>query len=255
MSNRKYTLNGKEVEVIQKLESGNYLVSPIRVDTDGEEYVYHEVDAEIVPELFNSPPVQKYHYEIQKLESRIEEQRGILRKLHEEVRALQENEKARKKKYERFEQLRQLDDYIDGKITHYVILYEWDLQILEFEDAHARYSDRGEMRMLALFGNSKGNLTWKINEYSDGSGSWRPCIPCFSYQEAVEKLTEYITEEIKKAVDSPREYIIKAAQKYGIPIDPSYTEKQKEQLKEQKTSRINVLKNEISKIEEEIKTL
>jgi hypothetical protein len=46
----------------------------------------------------------------------------------------------------------------------------------------------------------KFNLDYRINQYRDGSGSWTTIYPCKSYEEAVSKLDEFISNMPDKQI-------------------------------------------------------
>lgn len=73
----KYTKHGHECNVIQKLEDGRLLISPIReVEVFNEEIGKHEWhliegELEIVDQVYSLPPKKKLHDEIKKLDQQI----------------------------------------------------------------------------------------------------------------------------------------------------------------------------------------
>lgn len=80
--------------------------------------------------------------------------------------------------------LRGIADFIDGKITHYVMQTYCYPYIITRESAKCQY-DHKTQRLLMLHGNSKGDLQWRLSQYSDSSGCSYECIPCTSFEDAV----------------------------------------------------------------------
>ena len=116
MENIKYLQSGEEVVLLEKTQSG-YLID--RIWSDGiteEEFV---VDSpEFVQLVFDSPPVEKYSDQIAILTEQIKDLKETKRGLENQIEAIRDQEKDRFKRYAQCEQLRLLDEFIAGKITH-----------------------------------------------------------------------------------------------------------------------------------------
>ncbi len=118
---------------------------------------------------------------VQKSEAKVAELNAKADALRLELAELQKTKSAsdreiseRKARITQHEKLRLLDDYIAGKITHFVVAPEYGStvevktveQALKDNDRHAR-----GIKLLTLYGDSKGDLQFRINSYSDGSGN------------------------------------------------------------------------------------
>lgn len=211
-----------------------HVVLPIYEDEDGQEY---RGDPNNWRECFASPPRAQYDEQIRSLQTDEQRISAQVAELRAERDQLNREMAARKKERERHEQLRHLDDFIAGRITHYVIS-DWAVDVLKFEDTVCKGDDGRErwpkqMRLLSLFGGSNGNLQWRLSSYSDGSdrNGGQPCIPCCSFDEALGHLKAFIETRFAewsakradpKLTDGQRDSgvdsFVQAAEKYGIPI-------------------------------------
>jgi hypothetical protein len=150
--------------------------------------------------VFRTPPTKRLHNEIAALQNRLAIDQAALDAVRK-IRADEDREYAtRAAERKRFAQLQQLDDFIAGKITHFVVKedYRESVEIHEFESfIQARDESRYDkkLRLLSLYGDSKGDLSWRIDRYSDGSGdSWKHgnCWPATSCEDALEKASAWL---------------------------------------------------------------
>ena len=217
----KYLPNGQAVEVIQQLNDG-WLVNDIVDIFEGDFMTMDPVY--VVKQVFDKAPTVKYDEKIQKLTETI----ASLQESRKKVEALlRSEEKTREEKLEKFrkiDQLKLLEDFIDGKITHYVELGYLGPDIVKFEDIEVdqQYDRRNTMRLLTLYGRTDGDLEWRLSEHSDGSGSKRTVIPCTSYEMALAEVQKYIGA---KDPEKPDEDIVKIAEKHALKLPVGYAEK------------------------------
>jgi hypothetical protein len=189
-----YDRSGHEARYVTRLPNGGHLVRPRVTYYDGDsEDISYEGVAEW-HEVFLKPPVEVLNAEVAALDAKLEDLRKAIRVRCDEQRVLDAQMATRKDRLKQHEQLAQLDDFIAGKITHFVIkdmgyAVEHCRAIAIDTFDHAMKEDtqwsRGALKLLTLFGGSKGDLTWRLNRYSDGSGSHHDeVIPCTSLDQA-----------------------------------------------------------------------
>ena len=231
---KKYLINGDEIVVIEKIKSG-FLVAYIAED-GRDEYIDDE-NPIIVKHVFDRPPTMKHDEIIDTLRSTILQLRKDKQELESSIATIDDENKERIKKYKQYKQLENLDDFLDGKITHYVHL-SWNLKIVERDNDKDVDNDS---RLLTLFGNSKGDLCWRLNQYSDGSGCNEHVVPCTSYEDALSVMQTHIALSVKDK--RPDGSIIRAAGIYDLEINQDYvnnynlkaTETQEEEIKKHQT--------------------
>lgn len=217
----KYTIDGHAVEVVQALSEG-FLVRSI-YECDGEEP--RESTPWVCESVFNSAPTLKFDARIEQLRATVLELEEKQRKLREDTTKADAGNKALLKKCEQYEALKLLEQYLDGKITHYVNINGYSVpEIIPIGETQSEYS-RGELKLLCLFGSSKGSLNWKLNRYSDGSGSYSDVFPCTSLEAANEILKTWILNDSAETADRPTDRVIQAAAKFNLPLPEGYKQK------------------------------
>ncbi len=193
-------------------------------------------------EIFLSPPKAQLDEEVAALNAKVAALRAEIISIHWERNALSEDIEARRGRIKQHSALALLDDFITGKITHYVscaMSYNREarhtIAIESFKEAtcgsSSPYRSKDELKLLTLFGSSKGDLTWRLSQYSDGSGSYTEVIPCASLEHATSVARGLFDAEVAKwranveGCWGPAS-IIYTAQKLGLPV-PSEAAEQK----------------------------
>lgn len=166
-------------------------------------------------EVFAKPPTEELHAEVRELEQRAAAVRQELDGLREERRALDAEHKARAERIKRHAQLELLDDFIAGRITHFVVIDGYGVKVQEAAEALKSDEDRWDrkLKLLSLYGDSKGDLTWRLNRYSDGSGGSDEVIPCVSFDDAMAKARERVLAEIEavRSIAADRPWMLGSA--------------------------------------------
>ena len=219
MEEIKYLINGQMVWFKDKTSGGKYLVTEaLQEQYDDGSLIPGELM--VVDRIFDEPPVVIFDQKISDLnlviadlDKQITDKRTELSDLGNEGRDLLA-------KYGKYQALKKLNDYIEGKITHFFI-GGWTNSIQTFEEA---MKDGRDTRLLSLFGDSKGDLLWRVNWYRDGSGSWQTCIPCTSYDEARKHAQDHINDYILKE-GRVYEKLIRLAVDHNLHIDKHYIDK------------------------------
>jgi uncharacterized small protein (DUF1192 family) len=248
----KFLVDGRAVSLIAQLPDGRYLVDHI-YEYEEDEYCTPDTPF-IVEQVFDKPPVAKLNTEIAELQAEIERLEEKRQDLSDAIaNAIRSNDVAMKK-YCKFAELKELNDFIDGKITHYLITDGYRPEIVEFRDTKSEYTS-SDKKLLTLFGSSKGELRWKLNQYSDGSGSNRVVIPCTSLEDALEKAQQYIdgytTDEQKYASMGMVEF----AKQYGLRISAEYVDRCKQRTRRDLESRINEAAKRLEDCKKELEAL
>lgn len=220
---KKYLLNGQEVILVSQVDK-KFIVQPVyEVGDEGEERTGNEF---VVGEVFDNPPVEKYFSEINKLQSQIEELYDEKRTLQEDIRVETQKQTDFFKKAKRLKALARIEDFIDGKITHYVEENYSGVSIIEFKDAVSESEDSCSrikpLRLLSLFGKSNGDLEWRLSKYSDHSGYQSEIFPCCSREDALAVCRERLSAMFESTKDNPRDYYIQSADKLGIEVPSEY---------------------------------
>jgi hypothetical protein len=221
----KYLIDGSQVSVIEKTSSG-YLVAGIYSGEEYGEEIRMDTDPFFAEHVFDEAPTQAFDNRILGLHDKIRELESKRDELLQMKRDSETESKRILDSLARFDKLKLLLDFIDEKITHYVTEDYSGLSIIEFTDTVCD-GDRNEsnpsnrkLKLLSLFGESNGDLQWKLSRYRDGSGMYSDVFPCCSLEEAVLVLRERLLASLN--IDRPNPRTVEVADKYGIDIPVEY---------------------------------
>lgn len=191
-----YLDDGREAEIVAALKDGSgYVVAPrlrydpedLDPDWDGclDEDGWLSEALEKVSRVHSVPPVDAYVAEVAGLRREIDEERDRLAAIRTEIGSAMEERRGLARKLADVPGLKHLDDFLEGKMTHFAVLGFGAFKVLT-KDAFLREEGRRiEFRALSLFGDVEaGAVRWMRNQYKDGSGSWTECVPCLSWDEA-----------------------------------------------------------------------
>lgn len=223
--NERYDTRGNAYRVKTVLDDGTVLGCTLYEEPETGEELEDELQVISVP-LFNHPPRQKVEAEFTELSAKVAAARKELSRLTQDVREAEKVGKARLAKLAQYDQLKRLEDFLDGKITHYVLADYGPPKIVTLAETKAEYSDR-DLRLLCLFGTTNRSLVWKLNRYNDGSGCYTYVFPCCSFEEAKETADKIFADHFAgKSVDGdsthPQWGWLEAADKIGIPVPDEY---------------------------------
>lgn len=223
---RVYLADGTAVSYITNLPAGHVVTFEVFTG-EGDEYGPEVGEsALVVADVHAEPPVAAKNEEIAALDAKIAERRQQIAKLREEIAAEERSAKERRASLAKWDGLQTLEDFLAGRITHFVMQNEYGYcpKIVPFANGMA-YIEEGRaqgMRLLSLYGRSNGDMTWRVNRYYDGSGPSQDIYPANSYEQAKEifgKLwkanIDKITADVKGYVHNPDEWI-KAGAPHGF---------------------------------------
>lgn len=204
-----------------------HLVRPLEMRGD-EEY---PGDIEMHRQVFEEPPVRKRATELEQIEADIERARQRLSEQHREYHRLQRELPERMKVLAaRDRALTRIEAVLDGRITHWVVDKHGNLEIIGHDEA-IKSDESGwqeKTKLVTLWGQSGGDLEWRIHRYSDGSGSSHQMAwPCISEADAIEVLAR-VHGECVADVTTPEaepwkvQRAITNADRYDLPVPPSW---------------------------------
>lgn len=265
--NIKYTTDGKKVVVIGDLNQTDKIVQEIYVTNDGCEIPQGE--RFVVKSLLDEPAKSWKEKRLEELEDiyNRESKRWELKtyKLNEEKSKIYETLSSRVKwlrnvaKEPEMKSLKNalntIADFLDGS-EKWILVDTWDGFVLEkfnedgcsniessIDDNYSRYQYTS-MRLLSLFGDSNGNFDFKINGYSDGSGSDEKILFFKSRDEAI--------KYIQNKIDNEPEYTyrdLKDIDNFSLKFDVEKYNKYQDKLIEHSSRHIEELKTSLDKEE------
>jgi hypothetical protein len=156
------------------------------------------------------PQRQAISGEIQKLRDERKSVQADLAAKRQEIHQVSAEYRTLTEKMKRVPALRRIEEIIDGKITHVVVIDHGSIAVKTADQAlQARdYGRLDGMRLLTLLGNSKGDLWWGMNEYRDGSGSLTTVMPCTSEEEASESARDHASKLLQSRIINGEDYWI-----------------------------------------------
>lgn len=226
-----YDIHGRAATYVARASTG-HIVEPIHEHEEYDEPIYGS--PETWKEVFSSPPTQKLHAEVAEVEAKLNAARkelyAIQAQRHDEDRAYA----ARVKEREKFAQLKTLDDYIAGKITHFFVVEGYGERMSiqtadQFLKANPERDWDRSLRLVSLFGDSKGNLSWCVDRYSDGSGgSHGRCFAATSYEEALEHASKWLDRRYAEVRKEEHKHVssalAEAASRLKLPLPDDIAE-------------------------------
>lgn len=226
-----YTAQGEKVYLDAVTTDGKLVVSQIMRYTDYGDDFYEDVGpSKVVDKLFVEAPVVVLDERFAEAEARLNDIESKYQTRYAEVINAEREIKGRLDKLKKFKGLELLEDFIDKKVTHFVYRESdtsFEYRIFDFNKAvetQDRDSYRHPFRLVTLFGDSKGDLNWKVDRYYDGSGGSTATIwPCRDEQHAKDTITAIHTDRLNEQfsyLDPQRPYWFlrsyEAATKHGI---------------------------------------
>ena len=255
MTNYKYTDDNKKVIIIGDLNSQEKIVQEIFISDNkeipsGEHFV--------VKSLHDSPVISWKEKRTIELEEQLEKRQkeskteldSLEKRLKENYRLLSEKLKYTGKvlknvSEDSFELLRK---FLCGEITHFVT-DGYNPKIHEFGNKKSVSDYEKELKLVSLFGRDDGTLQTYIHQYSDYSGYKDQVFAFSSYEEARTKLIEFLED------GELNEDKLKEAQKHNYEFSKEKIEAYKESSSKEKKQRIENLRKEIEKYEEQVKVI
>lgn len=205
---RVYNLQGDAAEAVTPFEQG-WMVRPMYETFHGDEEGYELGPPEFWKEVFTVVPIQKKCDEIAKLDETISEKKAEIAQLSRTRNEIVRMERDEKIRFDRLSKrksiLQNIEDVLDGKITHYVKanISDWKdtkgMVVQITEAASERSGDEKyerELKLLALFGKSNGDLEYRLNQYSDGTGGWYLAWPFRSQEDAESFAKEKVATQV-----------------------------------------------------------
>lgn len=263
----KYTSDGKKVVIVGQLNTIETIVQEVFVKEDGSEIPSGE---SFTTKSLHDEPVESWHSrELEKLKKKIENiklniesEKNTLKVLEEKRKAAVGIFKSNSKLVDLFpEGADILISFLTGNIE-YLVEDGYDItppvpmtEAIVKRDYWCGSGRFDSIKLCSVFGNSKGNLEYRIHEYNDGSGCSMGVFPFSNKEDALEHIRK---RAIKKIEDnSLTEKDFKACIKMGIEFSPEHEEKHlnkqnalRQKVIREKQDTIDKLKNEISNLEQ-----
>lgn len=215
----KYTTDNRKVIVVGKLNSQETIVQEIFISNDvelpsGENFV--------VKSLHDAPVVSWKEAELVRLEARYKKDSEAWEQSSRNMRAKYESIEAELSSRFKYASMvinklspdvfKSLEMFLLNKVK-WIVKTSYTPELLEWKDekvmGNTRY-DEG-LRLISLFGRDNGTMSYKLHEYSDGSGfGGSKIVPFDNYEDAFDYFREML---LKSGVNDTS---IKTAKQYDI---------------------------------------
>lgn len=189
-----YSHDGAMALYVSTAKGGGYIVQPLIEDGDGisEPDGLYADGVDIWHSVYPKPPQPKLDAEIA---AQVERLAGLRREIAESERLKRETTANQREVLERLKQheaLRYVDDMISGRMPPLCVEFPGyhPPKIVSTSDALRNPDFKRDYRepafkLLTLFGDSKGDLQWRINAYRDGSGNWGEVVFVATEEEGI----------------------------------------------------------------------
>ena len=269
---------GRKVEFVSKCDTG-YVVRPLMKYSKFNGYDDYETYVEpsgydIVEGVFLKAPTEHYDYKIQK---KIEEIKSLDQKilgLRNEVYAINSKKSDLKdveseilSRLSRIKNLKNIEDYLDGKMEWYVETNSWGrVSYGPIKDLKSSGEDRSvdyKLKLIALKGeyNEKEKwgkpegVSWVVCDYYDGSGGHSRNINLYkTEQECIEFCKEYLTGLImdNKVNMHNRHNAANDLIAMGIDVPPSFVKQHEKFIEDARVKKEQYNLKEIEKLERKL---
>lgn len=245
-------------EVIYVAQAGSqHVVIPVYQDDDEEPRYGRQT---LVDAVYREPPVEKRFTKIAELDEQIRQAQAKLTGIQAETR---DANKSRDEILVRLKQnsaLKRIDDFLAGNLTHFVLHCESYVKVmptaeaLKYGNGDGRETYGRSLKLVSLFGDTKGDLEWRINDYRDGSGSWKTAVPFASEEEATAFSVELMTSKLNdpKTTLYYARRLIPFANVLGVAIPERITAAISAEDEAESVKKMATLEAEIAKLQTQI---
>lgn len=186
-----YSTDGRQGLYVAQVVGG-HAVQPLFEDGDGvnEPLSFYADGIEVWHSVHVEPPRPALDAEIAAQQEKLAALRVEVSQLQAAKREAQRDQAEIKARLKQHAALQYIDDYLAGKFNLFVRFPNYGLPTIEDAQTCLANDDRRDkgQKLLTLFGDTKGDLQWRINHYSDGSGNWAEAFPVATHEEGVAEI-------------------------------------------------------------------
>lgn len=225
----KYLSSGKKVFVHEKLNSTEYIVQEVFVDTKNQELLSGE---KFTAKNLIEEPLKSWHQkQVESFKITYEKNRKEFERLQAELYKARVLAAAKIRslkdlaKNATIEQLNVLESFIAGELKYVVKEQSFKIEIFEL-DEFINYTEKGYegVRLVSIFGNSKGHLDYKIAPSKYDQSQWIGIRLFKTEEEAIQYAQECYDNRVvawkatKDAKRPPRSDLVATIK--GVKLDP-----------------------------------
>lgn len=204
-----YLRDGSSVILHEELSKG-FVIEKICLyhGWEGEEVEEPSGIKEVVDSVFKKPPSPVFSKQIEQARKTLETINCDISESRKENSGIQSEVRSAKKEYsellstlKKVPVLKNIERIMNEDVVYFAYLTGWrnKYSIKKINDT---YCDEGDsydrgMKLLSLFGDSKGDFSYRLHQYKDGSGNYEEVIPCYTIDEAKELIRQHVLKEMK----------------------------------------------------------
>jgi len=214
-----YLTGGRKAKYVASVEDAHLIRLMYEDDGAGEPHEWLG-DPVVVSVIHRHPPRAQCDAEIACLSQTISEKAQELSELQAQMR---EHRRLLDKLSKQVPVLQHIEDVIEDRITHFVMI-DYSVATIKTKTDALKIGDdswSGDLRLLSLHGKSKGELAWRINRYADGSGNYHTAIPCISEDEARTWVQEWALKMIAGGKTYDIGQAVESLKLAGLPVPPA----------------------------------
>lgn len=240
-----YTAEGRAARVLTTLTDGRKVIE-LAYDDDGE--IGFTGELAIVPRVFDNPPTEVLHKAVADLEAREKKLRESINALQTECLDAERAHKERIAKLKQYEPLKFIEEFLDGKLTHYVIVHRYNEEIIRIStpaeeiDTENRWDKK--QKLLSLFGTpSSRDLSWWLES--------ERVYPFTSLEAAQAKAAALLAEVFKLVRAQPyrAERVIESARAMNMPVPDDILQIVQEQRRKAAQSSVEEARKKLAEAE------
>jgi hypothetical protein len=200
-----YLPDGREAEYVALIDGHHAVRIIYDVEGNGYDeppYSYPDDRVTIAQQVFLTAPVERFNAAVIAMQEAKNELAREVAELRTEVSQIERNKKAMQKAAEKYPEIKDALDFIEGRITHVVkwagygaaTIHAMPEAFEQIDCWHGRRTSEG-MKLLCLFGTDQNGrkAQWGLNQYRDGSGStWETIWPARNETEARAKVQDLV---------------------------------------------------------------
>jgi hypothetical protein len=253
-----YTRDGQKHHVREVLDADRVLASPFLTfeDYDGsQEYPSDTASIKLARELYPVAPTAIISAEVTAAREELASVRAEIRESRDALRVAEAERQQKLGVIQRQPSLQLLVDYLEGKITHFLVEeYQHGISVKTWAEFAVWMEDRREpsVKLLSLFGTPYRGVEWWMNSYSDGTGSYTRCQPCLSEEDALQAMDQWLEEAWKDFIPERPWFVegaVKAADKYGKPVPDHIRKALREHVEAARLRQVEKLKVDLAAAE------
>ena len=197
-----YTENGQMCEYVAKVD-GKHIVMPMYEYPDGGGFTGEPFSTAAVF-ITDDAVKTKLSKQVDELDAKLRAKREQLVSMEAKATQLQREQNTILAKLKEHTVLKNIEDFLAGRITHFLVVTETSAKVStlveELEYKENDYDRHKCFRLLSLYGDSKGDISWKVGSYRDGSGNQALVTPFCNSEDAITARDAYLRDRVNVAL-------------------------------------------------------